>query len=296
MDPTARLMLPDGRLLAYDDVGDPQGRPVIYLHGTPDCRLARHPDDDLARRDGVRLVAVDRPGAGDSTPHPEATLTSLGHDLLALLDHLGVDQAGLLGWSSGGLFALAAAAVLGRRAASVALVATVPPREAYEDPSVVAALSPERQHFVELAQELPAAELGAEMAHYLVPDPLDPDVALAHVLEGTGARGRAELAAVPGAAEQLAAALAGAVAHGRGPLGHDVALQLEPGLDLGAIGGSVRTTHGAEDGISPPAVGGWLAAHLTSASVEVDVVDGAHHLLFPHWQRLLRAAAEGLGR
>ncbi|MFP5256039.1 MAG: alpha/beta fold hydrolase [Acidimicrobiia bacterium] len=291
MDPTDRLTLPDGRSLAYDDVGDPSGPVAVYLHGTPDCRLARHPEDGLARRAGVRLVAVDRPGAGGSTPHPGAALTSLGHDLVSLLDHLGVERAGLLGWSSGGLFALAAATVLGPRAASVCLVATVPPVEAYGDPSVVAALSPQRQHFVELVREVPAADLGAELAPYLVPDPVTPDVALDHVLEGAGPRGRAELASVPGAAEQLAAALAGAVAHGREPLAHDVALQLEPGLDLGGIGAAVRTTHGTEDGISPPAVGTWLAAHLTSARVEVDVVDGGHHLLFPHWERLLRAAA-----
>ncbi|MGV3760683.1 MAG: alpha/beta fold hydrolase [Actinomycetota bacterium] len=296
MDPTGRLTLPDGRSLAYDDVGDPTGTPVVYLHGTPDCRLSRHPDDDLARRVGVRLVAVDRPGAGGSSPHPGGGLVDLGRDLEALLDHLGIDRSALLGWSSGGLCALAAATVLGPRAPSVALVGTVPPIEAYEDPLVVGALSPERQHFVELAREVPPAELGAELAPYLVPEGLDAELALAHVLEGTGERGRAELAAVPGAAEQLARALPGAVAHGVEPLAQDVARQLEPGLDLAAVGGEVRTTHGTEDGISPPAVGRWLVEHLTTASVEVEVIDGAHHLLFPHWARLLEAAARPLGR
>ena len=68
--PTTLLTLPDGRTLAADDVGAPGGRPVVYVHGTPDSRLARHPDDDLARRLGVRLVAVDRPGFGHSSPAP----------------------------------------------------------------------------------------------------------------------------------------------------------------------------------------------------------------------------------
>lgn len=296
MDPTGTLTLPDGRRLAFDDVGDPDGVEVVYLHGTPDCRLSRHPDDDLARRGGVRLIAVDRPGAGGSSPHPGATLTDLGHDLVALLDHLGIDRCALMGWSSGGLCALAAATVLGRRAPSVALVGPVPPVEAYEDPAVLQALSPERRHFVELAREVPADELGAELAPHLVPDPLDDEVALAHVLESTGERGRAELAAVPGAAEQLARALLGAVAHGTDPLGHDVARQLDPGLDLTALRGTVRTTHGTQDGISPPAVGRWLAAQLTGATVHVEVLDGAHHLLFPHWERLLHDATRPLRR
>jgi pimeloyl-ACP methyl ester carboxylesterase len=296
VDPTGSVTLPDGRRLAFDDVGDPAGTPVLYLHGTPDCRLSRHPDDDAARRIGTRLVAVDRPGAGGSTPNPGAGLTALGRDLLVLLDHLGLERCALVGWSSGGLFALAAAAVLGPRAPSVALVATVPPVEAYDDPEVVAALSPERQHFVELAGEVPPAELGAELAAYLVPDPLDAELALAHVVEGTGPRGRQELDEVPGAAAQLALALPGAVAHGIEPLGHDVARQLERGLDLTRVHATVRTTHGTQDGISPPEVGRWLAQHLTGATVEVDVVDGAHHLLFPHWERLLQQASAPLRR
>lgn len=293
MDPTGRLSLPDGRALAYDDLGPPEGPVVVYLHGTPDSRLARHPDDDLARSCGVRLIALDRPGAGASSPQPGATLTSLGADLRALLDALHVERAGLLGWSSGGLFALAAATVLGARCGAVGLVATVPPVEAYQDPAVVAALGPARQHFVELAHELAPSDLASELVPYLVPDPLSPEIAAEHVVEGTGPRGRAELAAVPGAVDQLARALVEAVAQGREGLAHDVALQLEPGLELGAVTAPVRTVHGTEDGISPPAVGEWLRRQLPG-TVAVEVVDGAHHLLFPHWARILRSVAGDL--
>jgi hypothetical protein len=34
-----RIMLPDGRILAYLKVGDPTGRPVFYFPGTPGSRL-----------------------------------------------------------------------------------------------------------------------------------------------------------------------------------------------------------------------------------------------------------------
>src|SRR5687768_13283575 len=37
------LRLPDGRTLAFDDIGDPGAPAVVYLHGTPDSRLARPP-------------------------------------------------------------------------------------------------------------------------------------------------------------------------------------------------------------------------------------------------------------
>jgi len=288
VDSAAPLRLSDGRTLGYDDVGDPAGLPVVYLHGTPDSRRARPPDDGLAATAGVRLVAIDRPGSGDSDRHPDAPLAALGDDLGSLLDHLGIDAAALLGWSSGGLFALAAATRLGARVWAVALVGPVPPIEAYADPVVVAALEPARRHFVELSHEVPRAELGAELAPYLVPQPITPELARAHVLEAAGERGRAELAAVPGAVEQLAEGLAGAVAQGTDGLADDLARQLEPGLDLQAVGCPVRTWHGGHDGVSPPVVGAWLARRLPACAVEV-LPDSGHHLLFPRWTEVLTA-------
>jgi len=281
------IRLPDGRVLAVDDVGDPAGVPVVYLHGTPDSRLARHPDDGIAAAAGVRLLAVDRPGAGESDP-ATGDLASLGDDLGHLCDRLGVDRVVLLGWSAGGLFALAAATVLGPRVAAAGLVGTVPPVEAYADDALVAALGPRRRGFVELARDVPPDELAAEVVPYLVPDPLDPDAALEHVLDGAGERGRAELAAVPGSAERLAAALQASVRQGRGGLQRDVALQLEPGLDLDAVRAPVRLFHGGHDEVSPPAVGTWLAARLPDAVLDLSP-DAAHHLLFPHWRGVLLA-------
>ena len=48
--------------MTIDDVGDPAGTPVLYLHGGGDSRLSRHPDDSIASALGVRLLAVDRCG------------------------------------------------------------------------------------------------------------------------------------------------------------------------------------------------------------------------------------------
>ena len=282
------VRLPDGRALALDDVGDPEGVPIVYLHGTPDSRLARHPDDGVAAENGVRLIAVDRPGAGQSDLDPDASLGTLGEDLRHLLDELGIERTVLLGWSAGGLSALAAAGVLGERVLAVGLVGTVPPVEAYADAELVAALGPARRSFVELAAELTPTELAAEMAPYLVPDPLTPELALAHVLESAGERGRAELAAVAGAAERLALALTESVRGGREGLAHDLALQLEPGLDLSLERSPVRSVHGADDGVSPPGVGSWLATHLPHAVLDL-VPEAGHHLLFPRWRGILRA-------
>lgn len=281
--------LPDGRRLAYDDVGDPDGAPVVYLHGTPDSRLGR-PADSATAEAGVRLLAVDRPGFGDSDAAPGASLGPLGADLGRLLDEVGVERAIVLGWSGGGLAALGAAthADLRSRVAALGLVGTLPPAEAYDDATVVAALGDGRRAFVEIAHEVPAAELAAEVAPYLVPDPIDPATARAHVLEHAGDVGRAELQRAAGAVDALAAGLQASARQGIAALADDVARQLERGLDLSGVRCPVRTFHGALDEVSPPEVGAWLAGRLPDAVLDV-MPGGGHHLLFPSWRGILRA-------
>jgi hypothetical protein len=59
---TRQIAVAGGRVVMLDDVGRPDGVPVLYLHGTPDSRLARPADDGLAAHTGVRVLALDRPG------------------------------------------------------------------------------------------------------------------------------------------------------------------------------------------------------------------------------------------
>ena len=106
--------------MTFDDVGDPDGTPVVYLHGGGDSRLSRHPDDSIAARLGVRLLALDRCG-------PAArgrSLRSWAEEAAAMLD---ADRFGLIGWSAGGPHALALAAVAPERVTRVALVGSMPP-------------------------------------------------------------------------------------------------------------------------------------------------------------------------
>src|SRR4051812_8566882 len=102
--------LRDGRALGFDDVGDPEGAPVLFVHGTPDSRRSRHPDDSIAAALGVRLIATDRPGIGLSSAHVAGTIGSFADDVAALAEHLGVHSIRPFAWSAGAPFALAVAA------------------------------------------------------------------------------------------------------------------------------------------------------------------------------------------
>jgi pimeloyl-ACP methyl ester carboxylesterase len=84
--------LPDGRLLGFDDVGDPNGEPLLYFHGFGSTRLIRHPDDAIAAGLGIRLLAVDRPGIGLSTSRPARRLLDFAADTGHLAEALGLDR------------------------------------------------------------------------------------------------------------------------------------------------------------------------------------------------------------
>jgi pimeloyl-ACP methyl ester carboxylesterase len=99
----------DGAKLAYLDEG--QGLPLLCLAGlTRDGRdfdyLARHLSGD------VRLIRLDSRGRGQSdwTGAASYTVAQEARDVLALLDHLGLQQVALLGTSRGGLIGLVLAA------------------------------------------------------------------------------------------------------------------------------------------------------------------------------------------
>jgi pimeloyl-ACP methyl ester carboxylesterase len=56
------IKLNDGRTLGYAECGDPQGKPIIEFHGNPSSRLGGMLFDEAARKLGIRVIGIDRPG------------------------------------------------------------------------------------------------------------------------------------------------------------------------------------------------------------------------------------------
>jgi len=114
------VTLHDGRALEYAELGAPSGTPVLFFPGTPATAGQGAVVADAVTGYGVRVVAISRPGYGDSTPSPPG-LTALAADALELADLLGFDRFHTMGLSGGGPFALAVAAVAPERIISVAV-------------------------------------------------------------------------------------------------------------------------------------------------------------------------------
>ena len=126
------FLLSDGRILGYAFYGPQQGKPVLYFHGTPSSRL--EPQllniwgaslDDLLARYNIRLIAVDRPGMGLSSLHPDKTFTSFAHDVQALLQQLSIQTCPIFCWSGGGPYALTMAHLFPQTIATVCIVAGI---------------------------------------------------------------------------------------------------------------------------------------------------------------------------
>ena len=121
------MTLADGRTLAYDTYGDPDGVPVVFCHGLSDSRLIRNPDEALTASLGVRVIAADQPGVGGSSPQPGRTMADWGPDMEQLADHLGLGQLAVAGHSGGGPHALAVAHHLPERVTRGVLASPVGP-------------------------------------------------------------------------------------------------------------------------------------------------------------------------
>ena len=103
----------DGRRIGFAEFGDPYGRAVLWMHGTPGARRQIPQAARLAAGElGIRLIGIDRPGVGHSTPHLYPSIAAFADDLEELLDRLGIGEFAMLGLSGGGPYVLACAAAM----------------------------------------------------------------------------------------------------------------------------------------------------------------------------------------
>ncbi|GII95164.1 alpha/beta fold hydrolase [Sinosporangium siamense] len=110
--------------LGYEEFGTPSGTPVLFVHGYASSRWAAGWTLSAGTLDkyGVRVVSVDRPGYGRSSPQAQWT-----RDTVGVLDRLGIERVVAVGVSMGASSALRLAAAHPGRVAGVALLGGMPP-------------------------------------------------------------------------------------------------------------------------------------------------------------------------
>ena len=261
---SSSMILRDGRRLAFTECGAADGRPIVYFHGAPGSRLEGGPDSIFAAplaAAGIRLVAIDRPGYGASSPHPGRRVVDLAADVMELLDHLRIDRAAVIGWSAGGPHALAAAACHPDRIVVVGIVAGLAPITNLGLDDVA-----ERPLF-DLAHTDPT-RLRAEMTELASAMRQDPFAATMGLLEGALTEDDVDFATEPAVTNIILTSLREAAQQDLSGYADDlIALRSDWGFDLIDVAPSVHIIHGRDDLVVPIAHGRHLAAHLPTASI-----------------------------
>jgi len=119
------VTLSGGRVLAYTDLGASNGPLVIHCHGAPSSRFELTHFDQAFAGLSVRVVTIDRPGYGGSSPQPGRRLEDWAADVAAVADELGVERFGITGLSTGGAYVVASAALLPDRVVGAGVISGV---------------------------------------------------------------------------------------------------------------------------------------------------------------------------
>ncbi len=106
---TGMLPVDDRHTLYFEECGNPDGKPAVFLHGGPGAgcnpKMRRFHDPDA-----YRIILFDQRGSGQSTPHADLidnTTWDLVADIEKLRMHLGISQWQVFGGSWGSTLALA---------------------------------------------------------------------------------------------------------------------------------------------------------------------------------------------
>lgn len=271
---TLVIGVPDGRRVAVNCLGDPNGLPVFLLHGTPGSRSGPVPRAPLLYQLGIWLISYDRPGYGGSDRQKGRTVADAAFDVLDIADQLGLGEFGIVGRSGGGPHALACAALLDRsRLRSVAVLVGLAPHEAkgLDWFDGMASSNVNDYETASLDDDTLIADLSSR-AEGIRANP----ESMLETLEKEMTEADRRIATDAGIRRRLLETYQEALRDG--PYGwiDDVLAFRSPwGFELSKIKVPVRFWHGDMDVFSPLAHSRWMAREIPTATIEVEA--GAAH-------------------
>ena len=273
-----RVTLGDGRIAQYWSGGASPGPVVLFFHGCPDTRRMAMTGEEAAHEAGVRLLCVNRPGYGSSTP-TDSTHTSVARDAAELLDLWDIERVAVLGMSTGGPYAAAFAATYPEQTTVLGLVSAPAMTGTESYGTIGEAMERLRPEFMAWRAGIDPEDENVEAlaARFLAELP-EPDAALC----------------MPLGAEVVGTMVWEALVQPEGYL-RDAALLLRDwDFDVSGVRCPVSVWVGDEDDMALSA-SSWWAERIPQA--EVDVLPGTTHLaaLLKQWPVILRRLQVGHG-
>lgn len=272
----------DGRRIGYCQWGQANGFPVLFLQGWPGSRLLGTLLQQAASRRNVRLLTVDRPGIGLSSPLPNRTLLDWPKDIDALLARLGISELALVGHSAGGAYAMACNVGLGAKVKGMALLGSLGPIEV----PAVSKTIPRLQRVI-MQRSAGSKQLGWGLASAIsAASHWAPD-ALIRVLLSSLSSADQEILRRPAVLEAIKVDIAEALRQGPAGLAQEAAVNNGPwGLSLRDISGPVFLYHGHLDRSLPVEMGRVLAAAIPNCRATYPTHAG-HYWFIDHFDEVL---------
>ena len=277
------VRLPDGRTLGLTRYGNPAHQPVVFHHGFGSSGRELPPATALLARLQLQVLAPDRPGVGQSSVYRPLTFPSFADDVVAMLDALEIrEPVGVMGWSVGGVHALALAARHPSRVAAGQLLSTCLP---LGEPVSYRHLSPlwkalrwgqtgfpwlNRATFLWLSRQWARRPDTTIKWFIRLMWQAEQDVA--------GRRGFRELL--------RDAAAQGFAHHGRGVYDDAQAWCRPPGFAIEDVQAPISLWHGTADGVWAPGNIPYLAGRLARAHLHLLPGEG-HMLYLENWEAIL---------
>lgn len=270
-----QVRLDDDHRLTYAEYGRSDGVPVVFLHGTPGSRRLGQLLEATASDLGMRVLAPDRPGYGQSPPWPGRSVRDAEAFLTPVLDDASAETTGLVAFSGGAPYALAMAATRPERIDRVDIISgATPPSISEETPAM-------QRYLAGLATRTPALLRGLFRGQTWLAARLDPSFILAQYTD--------DAESVPeAAAETVKADFVEAFADSRhGAVTEFQHTATDWAIDFEAISAEVHLWHGEDDTNVPVADARRLEERISNA--QLHTLEGADHL-----QMLLRTVPDVL--
>jgi pimeloyl-ACP methyl ester carboxylesterase len=286
---TELVRLRDARVLEYAGYGDPRGVPVIFFHGFIGSHHQARFAHEAAVRNGVRLIAPNRPGVGRSTAHARKVMADVVPDIEDLTTQMGIERFSVIGASGGGPYALACLARLPGRVRGAMIVSGLGPLDSPQGLRVMKPYARLALRGGRLFPLLTRCVLALRARHFR----RDPEAFL-NELAGRWARCDQELMARPEIRALFLADLHEVLVTGQGAgaMAHELGLYFRWGFALEDIRPTQRVHfwHGHADLLVPPAMCRVMADRLPAA--EVTLCPGGHFMILDRADEVLRRAIE----
>lgn len=163
------ITLKDDRRLGFAEYGISDGFPVLFFHGLPGSRLESEKLHEAAVKLQVRLIGLDRPGMGLSSPQKNRTILDWPEDIKEFASKLNLKTFSIIGHSGGASYVAACAYRIPEKLHKAVIVSGMAP---FTHPEAITSLSSSQKKMLWITRYFPfILKLMMRMSHKALENP-----------------------------------------------------------------------------------------------------------------------------